>query len=203
MGVDRWLEVAHALGARAFEQLARDPRLDSSAREDVREHLRTAEAHAATAETLVHGGPPAPLDLHATRTGRPATVALSPTPPDEPISRGWIRGHEDLLEASTWLVATLQPPRKGFAGEVKHRFRFTCQNPECGRQAFSVEAHHVHWRSKGGPDHPNNGLALCRACHLRLVHAGHVTVKRVGRAHVWSYPGRVVVVPADIAAIPR
>ena len=196
--VDRWLELAHALGARAFRQLARDTRLDGATRERLRHHLRTAEAHAATAEALPHGGPPAPLDPQATRTGSPATLALPPAPhePHEPISRGWIRAHEHLLEAATWLVATLEPPTRGFPGKVKQQSRHTCQNPECGRQALSVEAHHVHWRSKGGPDHPDNGLALCRACHLRLVHSGHVTVKRVGSAHVWTYPGRVVVVPA-------
>ena len=111
----------------------------------------------------------------------------APPPPSARI-------HPDLVLAARWFLANVQPePQRGF-GRVKERAHFVCQNPECGRQNLRMEAHHIHFKSKGGSDELNNGIALCRACHLRLVHAGRVSVEQVGEALVWRFPGRVVVV---------
>ena len=197
----RWLDLAEHLGAESLRQLAATTGLDTAAHTACTAAIAQAAAHAATAEAQPTGGPAAELDCGATRTGSPATLRIavpepSPSEPADPIPRGWVRAPLHLLEAATWLLATFQPPKpRGFSQRVRHRDAYTCRNPECRRQALAVEAHHVHYRSKGGADDPEaNGLALCRSCHLRLVHSGHVTVKRVGTAHVWAYPDRQVVV---------
>ncbi len=77
--------------------------------------------------------------------------------------------------------------------EIIERDHYTCRNPECGCRNLRVQAHHVHPRSLGGSDLLDNGVCVCKCCHLRLIHTGRISVTRVGDALVWRYPGRVVV----------
>ena len=46
-------------------------------------------------------------------------------------------------------------------------------------------------RHDGGLD---NGVCVCPACHLRLIHGGIVEVYRQGPLLVWDYPDRRVAV---------
>jgi len=72
---------------------------------------------------------------------------------------------------------------------------YRCQNPECGRASLRNEAHHIHPRSLGGSDDLDNGVTVCRPCHLRGLHAneGGIRVDRVVVAGVpgllWRYAG--------------
>jgi hypothetical protein len=50
-----------------------------------------------------------------------------------------------------------------------------CRFPGCGEKLF-IDAHHVHYWSKGGPTVPTNVLELCWF-HHRLVHEGGWTVR--------------------------
>ncbi len=103
------------------------------------------------------------------------------------------RVHVDLPKAARWFLENVRlDPQRGF-GKVKERDNFTCRNPECGCRNLRVQAHHLHPRSMGGGDELENGITVCKCCHLRLIHTGRIRVTRVGDALVWRYPGRVVV----------
>ena len=105
----------------------------------------------------------------------------------------------ELVPAARWWVETVRlPVPRGFAA-VKARDGYRCRNPECGRVSIRNEAHHVVFRSRGGADCPDtNGITLCRPCHLRLVHAGRLTVERLELAEgvvlrwTWADGRRVI-----------
>ncbi len=103
------------------------------------------------------------------------------------------RVHVDLPEAARWFLENVRlEAQRGF-GKVRERDRFTCRNPECGCRNLRVQAHHIHPRAQGGGDELENGITVCRCCHLRLIHTGRISVTRIGDALVWRYPGRMVV----------
>jgi hypothetical protein len=54
------------------------------------------------------------------------------------------------------------------------RDRGFCQVPGCSRAA--THAHHIDYRSAGGPDEPWNLISLCTAHHLHGVHLGYIRV---------------------------
>ena len=121
------------------------------------------------------------------------TVSLHAVLTDVPADRRR-RVHPHLPEAARWFLETVKiQPQHGFA-KVKERDRYQCQNPECNHRSLRVEAHHIIFRSQGGTDEEENGLTLCRSCHLRLIHTGKVTVSREGSLLIWTFPGRRVVV---------
>ena len=68
--------------------------------------------------------------------------------------------------------------------EVQHgdpiavRDRFECQFPGCSLRSGS--AHHIRFRSQGGPDEPWNEIFGCNVHHLDGVHRGWIRVS--GRA---------------------
>ena len=127
--------------------------------------------------------------MAASATGTVALASIQvPVPP-----RLTDRVHPDLPEAARWLLAIPLPAQRGF-GRVKERDHFIDANPECRRRALRNHAHHVLFRQHGGDDTPENGVCVCPGCHLRLIHANHVSVTKVGDALVWSYPGRTVTV---------
>jgi len=163
-----------------------------------------------------------PPQADATKTGNGPralrlAVALRAVLAPPPTPR-WVTVHADLPAAARWFLENVQPePQKGF-GKVKERDDFRCQNPECRRRMLRAHAHHCHERNKGGGNQLWNGKTLCKPCHLRLIHAGRVTVEDmkleglpqfVHRARqirwwlpsdewrapeLWRYPGRVVLV---------
>ncbi len=126
-------------------------------------------------------------------TDKPLKVSLRII--QEPLpDRGWETAPKELLLASKWLLETVQlEPQRGF-GKVKERDRFRCQNPECWRVGLRHHAHHIRARQDGGSDDLDNGVCVCRACHLRLIHGGIVEVYRQGPLLVWDYPDRRVAV---------
>ena len=77
---------------------------------------------------------------------------------------------EHFLE--TWKDALAErstPQRRALA-----RDGGLCQVPGCSRAAD--HAHHVRFRSRGGPDDPANLASLCAPHHLRGVHRGYIHV---------------------------
>ncbi|MDP2315001.1 MAG: HNH endonuclease signature motif containing protein [Pseudomonadota bacterium] len=159
----------------------------------VAERTPAVELDRASRQVEAGADPDVLLDAYeavmGTATG---TVALGSTQTPVP-PRLTDRVHPDLPQAARWLLAVELPPQRGF-GRVKERDRFICANPECRRRALRNHAHHVRFRQHGGADTLDNGLCVCTSCHLRLIHAGHVQVEKVGAAVVWSFPGRVATV---------
>src|SRR5690606_29106376 len=47
-----------------------------------------------------------------------------------------------------------------------------CRFPGCDAPAQWTDAHHVIWRSKGGPTQLDNLVLLCRRCHTRVHERG-------------------------------
>jgi len=128
----------------------------------------------------------------------PIRVSLPRAPEPAPLEG---RGPPGLAEAARWFVKHVRiAPQRGFA-RIKERDRFRCQNPECGRTSLRAEAHHIRPRSEGGSDDPQNGVTVCRACHLRGIHTAdlRIQVERAvlpsgAPALVWRYAGGRVVV---------
>lgn len=48
-----------------------------------------------------------------------------------------------------------------------------CMNAECSTPNETLQAHHIIYRSHGGPDYLWNGVTLCMRCHDR-VHRGFI-----------------------------
>ena len=67
-----------------------------------------------------------------------------------------------------------QPNSAALARRVKLRDGDRCQNPGCGHRG-KLHAHHIQYRSHGGPTHPVNEIAVCTRCHA-LLHAGLLRV---------------------------
>jgi hypothetical protein len=109
----------------------------------------------------------------------------------------------DQVEAARWFLGHVTvPPRRGF-GRAAERDDYTCQNPRCEHRSLRIQVHHIVYQSVRGGDGPENLIALCPACHLRGVHAGHIRVVREGPHLVWTYPcGQTITVhgPAPAGA---
>ena len=69
---------------------------------------------------------------------------------------------------------------------------FSCVLPECCARSLRAEVHHRVFRSRGGTDADENLHCHCTACHLRLIHAGHVTVRRQGEVLVYTFRDREI-----------
>ena len=90
-------------------------------------------------------------------------------------------------------ITDCTPPalRRTILARDHHR----CRVPGCRNSAF-VDLHHLHLRSEGGPNHPENLITLCGA-HHRAAHRGQLlvdgtaTAPRFRHADGSSY-GRVV-----------
>ncbi len=236
--VEDWLRVARWTGK---GELRRAVKAVGSSRRVARELLAQYRQAIELARELVPGAAPmgiAPAEEEeATETGSGAQREATETGHRSPASRPgpmlavalravlapppqprWESVHADLPAAARWFLENVRPePQKGF-GKVKERDDFRCQNPECRRRTLRVHAHHCHERNKGGGNQLWNGITACPACHLRLIHAGRVTVEEIEleglprvvhgarrirwrlpsdewRAlEIWRYPGRVVVV---------
>ncbi len=198
-----WLAIAESLSTPMLKLVTGTWYLDSSAARRCNEAIAKAPAYAEAARAADVGGPALPAPCveapDTTRTGKPpqpVLVAFTGLEEDDPpIPRGWTRAREGLAEASRWLLDEVDVPRKlGFSGATREAAGHRCENPECRRRTLRLDAHHVHFRSLGGDDTAENGLALCRSCHLRLVHSGRASVVRVGEAVVWSWADRQTVV---------
>ena len=125
-------------------------------------------------------------------------VAIPHDEGQSPQTPAMMKAPPELPKAARWFLDEVKlPPQHGFS-KVKQRDKFKCQNPECGRSTLRTEAHHIHWRSRGGSDDlEENGITVCRLCHLRGIHTGangespRITVERVvlkqATALLWSY----------------
>lgn len=93
----------------------------------------------------------------------------------------WMGPGECLARMAGHFVDTWGPALRGrhtLRKEVLARDQGLCQVPGCSRAA--AHAHHVVYRSSGGPDEPANLVSLCAAHHLHGVHRGWIRVE--GRA---------------------
>ncbi len=115
----------------------------------------------------------------ATNGAKPRLVSLARTllPPRAPRATP---AHPDLPTAARWYLLHGKPPKQRGIGRIKERDHFTCVNPECGARSLRAQVHHRVFRSHGGTDSPANLQTHCPACHLRLIHSGHLRVRSHG-----------------------
>jgi hypothetical protein len=85
------------------------------------------------------------------------------------------RGFERIV-AHAYLTWTSLPPHEN---PVFARDAWRCQVPACSRRSV-LHAHHVRFRSHGGPDDAWNLTAVCDEHHRHFIHAGRIRVN--GRA---------------------
>ncbi|MDQ7826354.1 MAG: HNH endonuclease signature motif containing protein [Candidatus Eremiobacteraeota bacterium] len=84
---------------------------------------------------------------------------------------------EALLD--TFLAAWDHPEKRDLHSRVLARDHYQCQAPGC-RCRRNLHAHHIRYRSHGGPTTEANLITLCMAHHLRCLHEGHLIIR--GRA---------------------
>jgi hypothetical protein len=72
-------------------------------------------------------------------------------------------------------------PRRTIAVDVRHlvlhESGYRCGNPAC-RSILTLDIHHLERVSEGGPDSPDNLLALCPNCHA-LHHRGEIPIDSI------------------------
>ena len=67
-----------------------------------------------------------------------------------------------------------EPNGARLSRQVLHRDGLRCANPGCGRRR-DLHAHHIVFRSRGGPTALSNEVAVCDVCHA-LLHKGLLEV---------------------------
>src|SRR6186713_2927480 len=73
-----------------------------------------------------------------------------------------------------WPAPNKQPTPPALRRAILARDHRCCRVPGCRNAAF-VDLHHLHLRSEGGPNHPQNLITLCGA-HHRAAHRGQLVV---------------------------
>ncbi len=81
--------------------------------------------------------------------------------------------HDDILDAigMQWIQvpATRRPRDPNFRGMIlriyEHRCAICGWDGQLGQNDLALEAAHIRWHAAGGPDIPDNGLALCSFHH--------------------------------------
>jgi putative restriction endonuclease len=82
--------------------------------------------------------------------------------------------HQQILDAVDFPWVTGQRSRRdpGFRTEIlriyEHRCAVCGYDARLGSSDLGLEAAHIKWHAAGGPDTPDNGLALCPFHHLAL-----------------------------------
>ena len=125
-------------------------------------------------------------------------------------------------EDSAWRPRKLSRParRAGFRSEVLHGWRNRCAmcgyDGAMGRDPAGLDAAHVFWHSQGGPDEPDNGLALCSLHHVLFdlgalglnadlsvrVSPQYVARSELGERLVYHLEGRSLLDPAPKHSAP-
>lgn len=82
-------------------------------------------------------------------------------------------GEEPLAQATVESISSDAATPPAMRAKVLARDGHACLNCKSRR---GLHAHHVHWRSKGGPTTPGNLVTLCARCHS-LVHDGFLDVE--------------------------
>ncbi|MDQ7827339.1 MAG: HNH endonuclease [Candidatus Eremiobacteraeota bacterium] len=81
---------------------------------------------------------------------------------------------EALLD--TFLAAWDLPEKRDIHHRTLARDNYQCQAPGC-RSRRNLHAHHIKYRSQGGPTTEGNLTTLCRAHHLRCLHEGYLIIR--------------------------
>ena len=82
--------------------------------------------------------------------------------------------HDDILDAvgMDWLPVDRRPRSAGFRDLIlriyEHRCAICGYDGRLGRSDLAIDAAHIRWHAHGGPDQPDNGLALCSFHHKAL-----------------------------------
>lgn len=82
--------------------------------------------------------------------------------------------HHDILDAvgMPWVVLGQRQRDPGFRDLILEIYERRCAvcgyDGRLGRRDLAIEAAHIRWHAYGGPDQPDNGLALCSFHHRAL-----------------------------------
>jgi len=202
--VRQWLAVAGRVGRLELRRAVRDVKDEGRSRPTLQRYaraiaaadawwaVRVGAAEAAGSSAGAGGAQSSPVgEADGSSAGAVLRVAL-PHPGPEQL-RGPLWAPPGLVEAARWFLEEVKLPAQWGFGRVKERDGYRCGNPECGRLSLRNEGHHLVMRSQGGSDAEENGVTVCRVCHLRGIHGGKIAVERVvvggAGALLWTYPG--------------
>ncbi|OAH55785.1 restriction endonuclease [Domibacillus aminovorans] len=93
--------------------------------------------------------------------------------------------HEDILQAAgldfSFIKTKSRDPK--FREKILRAYSYSCAvcgfNVRLGHTLVAVEAAHIKWHQAGGPDHEENGIALC-SLHHKLFDRGVFTLSDSG-----------------------
>ncbi|MFQ5460786.1 MAG: HNH endonuclease, partial [Anaerolineae bacterium] len=127
------------------------------------------ECHKATVDT--QDGPVAVSPERIAELA-PHSQRVTITPDDEVVAENLPAGEADA------------PNSAALARKVIHRDGLVCQNPACGSRT-NLQAHHIVFRSAGGPTTPSNEVTVCDRCHA-LIHADLLEVTGHADSPKWT-----------------
>jgi len=142
------------------------------------QHLGCISPHAANDSTPIASIRPSPevhVGAHVHAEHDPVPTPTSPsarTPETVPHSHAPV-GAKTPNAGHTLTRATQTTP-PALRRAVLARDHRRCRVPGCRNSAF-VDLHHLHLRSEGGPDDPENLITLCGA-HHRAAHRGQLLI---------------------------
>jgi hypothetical protein len=164
---NRWIAVAQRVGNLELRRAVKDAQ-HTSGQDTLEQYERAISAADRWAKEQRKGSSPS-----VPSAGGPLLVALPHAAQNQSAQQAKpVKAPPKLPEASKWFVNDVKLPKQYGFSKVKARDGFQCQNPECGKTTLRTEAHHIHWRSRGGSDDLTNGVTVCRVCHLRGLHTG-------------------------------
>lgn len=80
---------------------------------------------------------------------------------------------------------------------VLHRDGYQCRSGKKGKHSKKLHVHHVIFKSKGGPDTPENLLTLCETCHQDL-HAGKFELKAKGKRSATKHATEMGIIKSQL-----
>jgi len=157
--------------------LARQPGRTLGRLERLDEHLKDDEALPRNLLRLVlpyQLGLSLLAALHAAGTRRTFSDSENGSKRGSPGRRPAPPYWRELMDLLLDYARTWDPPEEGAAqrprqADIYERDGYRCAAPDCTSRAH-LEAHHIRFRSAGGPDEPSNLVTLCGYHHKQGVH---------------------------------
>jgi HNH endonuclease len=94
-----------------------------------------------------------------------------------------------LVQSAVREWERVDPSRRPREWRILERDEWRCQAPGCSSRR-RLEVHHIIFRSRGGPNHPENLTTLCHGHHRRGIHDGYLRAEGTAPSNLrWHLGG--------------